>query len=755
MKNTPPIEELVEQFLEHCRNGNVPDVESFAAQYSEHQAQLLELLPVLLSMEALGKTKAVSETRRTATFPEMLGTEFRLLQEIGRGGMGVVFEALQLSLNRKVAVKLLSTPFTADERQRERFEQEAHVIAMLHHPNIVKVFSAGNSGDHCFYAMELVDGQGLDKCAFTDLREVAAIGLQAARALAYAHGCKVMHRDIKPANLLLDAARVVRVSDFGLAFVVKGEGDTIEHVDTQSGTLRYMAPERLAHGVNSFLTDQYALGATLYELVAQSPLLPERTPESLIKRICQKPVPPLTCTEPDLAAIINKSVSFDPADRYASMDDFADDLQRFLNHEPVKAHPPSVVKRFSLWAKRKPAVAVLSFAALVCAGAFAVALAVGYWRTASALTLAEQNAAVADTALARIFQHVAEQPPSKASTHLLATLMPYYQGITSQRGLPQEKIAEANAVIGTCALRAGSYSLAETSFQHLAELRSGAFPLNQLSEAMRRQGKIHEANALSQHVVKTFADSENPDDRLEAVRALKALSQRPDSAELARAFQIVQSLLRADPANPEYRFLFATILSGNPHLFRSVRISGVEPNAFVLLSELAESYPDRPEYGMALVELMRRKLHYAGSLTAKDQNELDAALKHADRLLGRWSNVPEVITAAAQLREAYATVLRKGGNLTGARRETERLLGVLEIFFHNPEAPDTAKECLLNLQFQRLELAARDGRLDEARQLATDIKEELVHYNGALSAEYSRRLTHVLSQINNNPTGEP
>ena len=302
-----------------------------------------------------------------------------------------VFEALQLSLNRKVALKLLSPLLLQDAAQRSLFEHEAHVIARLHHPNIVRIFSAACRPGCCYYAMELIEGKSLDGCEFSNPYEIARIGLQAARAIAYAHRCGILHRDIKPANLLLDEAGEVHVSDFGLAFLLQGRNEVIEKEGAQSGTLRYMSPERLVHGVNTFSSDQYAFGVTLYELVAKSPPFPGLAPEELMERICREPVPPLKCSEPDLAAIINKCVSFRPESRYRSMDELSEDLLHFLNHEPVGASSPSPARRLQLWMKRKPAVAVLSLAAALCAAAFVVALGAGYLQTASALKLAENN----------------------------------------------------------------------------------------------------------------------------------------------------------------------------------------------------------------------------------------------------------------------------------------------------------------------------------------------------------------------------
>lgn len=734
------LEDLIELFLDRCRAGSTPDAASFAAEHPEHSAELLKILPLLLEMEGLGHEKTQKISPQPSQAPNLPDSDYRLLRKIGSGGMGVVFEALQISLNRRVAVKLLSSSLLADALQRERFENEARVIAMLHHPNIVKILSAGCSPERCYYAMELIEGKGLDQCTFSDLREIAGIGLQAAKALAYAHSCGIMHRDIKPANLLLDAAGEVHVSDFGLAFVLRGDNEIVEREGSRSGTLRYMSPERLADGVNTFSSDQYSLGATLYELIAKSPLLPERSPKELMERICREPVPPLQCSEPDLAAIINKSISYHPGSRYRSMDEMAEELQHFLNREPVHAASPSPAKRLVLWTKRKPAVAALTFAAFSCAAAFVIALAEGYRRTADALEQAERNAAVADETLSQVFARIAEQPPSQKNTLLLSTLLPYYRMIAGERNLPDSKICEANAIIGECALRAGSYALAEKAFRSMMKFRTDAFPLNQLAAALKKQGKAEEAEELSRQVAARFSGSEKAEDRFEAVRALLALSNSPESKERSQAFGILEALLADHPNHPEYRFQYAQLLGGNPRLFRNKRIPGIEPNAVVLLLQLADAHPERPEYGLALVELMLRKFRYARSFRERERREAADTVTLSERLLGRWPNDPQIVSAVVQLHKRYLELLRQRGKDAEAGKETNRLLGILEILFYNPEISDAVKENLLRLQFRHLELFRRSGRTEDAALLLEKIKRELNHYHGAELPEFRKKL---------------
>ena len=355
------VEEIAAEFVERRQAGETPDVEAFLAEHPEHAEELRGIVELMEEMEKFDPDKTMQLAPEETARINLPDPDYKLVRELGVGGMGVVFEAVQVSLNRRVAVKLLNSSLLTSAGQREQFENEAKVIAMLHHPNIVKIYSAGCSEERCYYAMELVEGKSLEHRHFEDLRELARLALQAAQALAYAHRCGVLHRDIKPANMLLDAEGNLHISDFGIAFILDENRQVVETRGNRSGTLRYMAPERLANGINTFATDQYSFGATFYELATGQPLLQVDSQADLTKRICSTPIPPLVCKEPDLAAIVNKCLEFDPQRRYADMDEVAADIQRFLNREPVRAYSSSPWHRFYLWCRRRPAVAALSF----------------------------------------------------------------------------------------------------------------------------------------------------------------------------------------------------------------------------------------------------------------------------------------------------------------------------------------------------------------------------------------------------------
>lgn len=724
------FEEIVSQFLDECQKGLSPQVADYQKRYPQYSQRLAQVLPLSQELEKLHTKPEIPATQ------EQLD-DYRLLTKIGAGGMGVVYEALQVSLNRRVAVKLLSRSFVTDEEQRKQFENEALIIARLHHPNIVQVLSAKCTPQRCYYAMEMINGVGLQQYSFKNLREVARAGLQAANALAYAHSCRVLHRDIKPANLLIDKEGHVYVSDFGIAFVTAEPGKTL--VDPRSGTIRYMAPEKLLRAENTFATDQYSFGASLYELITRTPFIKGKSYGEISRRIIAGEIPQLSCEEPDLAAIVNKCTRVNPSERYVSMAAVADDLKRFLNNEPVRAAHTSWVRRFVLWRRRSPAAAFFSLLAVFCGVAFVLALLIGYINTNKALKLARKNAATADTALSKIFTYVQTQTPSSGASTLLGALMPYYQEISNQQNVPLEKRVQISLLVGQTAELSGNYTLAEQAFREVQILRSGASSLNQLAQVLEKTGKTPEAVSLRQTVVKNYLSSSVPQERYEAVRALLALPEEENSRR-QEAFDTLKQLLEQAPQNADYLYAYALLVGENPRLFSRDRISDVEPNAVVLLNRMAEKYPERAEYGLSAVELMTRKLRYMSRFQERDWENLQLTLALSDRLLGRFPNTPKVVSSVVALRNGAVRLMRREGDFALARKETERFLGMLELLFYNSQTPDNVKETLLNLQLERLELFLRDGRVDSAQELKKQIQAELQEYHGEKAATFKARL---------------
>ena len=369
------IEELTELYLEQKKSGNPESPETFAARYPEQYEELLSLLPALAAIEDMNDSTRPMGSSPTG-FPHHLG-DFCLHERIGSGGMGSVYRATQVSLNRDVALKILSPTLASDDEFRQRFANEAKIIATLHHQNIVNVYGAGYEQGWCFYVMELIDGRALTPDAFFGdaerLRKITEIAKQSADALAYAHGAHVLHRDFKLANLLMDQNGNVHLSDFGISSVLK-DNAAIQVTSTQEGTLRYMAPEIFLEGTYSFASDQYGFGVSIYELITGQPCYVELTSGKLVREICDQRFPELTKSYSDLAIVINKCTSFHVADLYFSMSEVRDDLVRILNHEPIRAQKTPFLRKALLWMRRRPAVAALLIASSLLLIAFLTAI---------------------------------------------------------------------------------------------------------------------------------------------------------------------------------------------------------------------------------------------------------------------------------------------------------------------------------------------------------------------------------------------
>jgi WD40 repeat protein len=500
--------ELAQEFLQRYRNGERPGIQEFVNRHPELAGEIREAFPAMAITENItipddaltgdetgdygsltsDETGDYGEPSLKAPMAEQLG-DFRIIREIGRGGMGVVYAAEQVSLGRRVALKVLSSQLSLDPQQRRRFEREARAAAKLHHTNIVPVFGVGEHEGSSYYVMQYIQGLGLDKvieelrrmppgsktslCApaaaqcgasrvdvkaadmahsllagrlnpagdvedppsgqvpaplaqhpsagdafspsdVTDgdlspashekrphpsaggshssvvlpgessddrssrgragayWQSVAQIGVQVADALEYAHNQGILHRDIKPSNLLLDGRGTVWVTDLGLA---KAEDqENLTHTGDILGTLRYMPPEAF-EGKFDARGDVYALGLTLFELLALRPAFDDKDRNRLVKRVMHESpdrLEQLNREIPrDLATIVHKAIAREPVQRYPNAQALRNDLGRFIEGRPILARRISATERTWRWCCRNPVIAGMLVAMVVSlAGVF-------------------------------------------------------------------------------------------------------------------------------------------------------------------------------------------------------------------------------------------------------------------------------------------------------------------------------------------------------------------------------------------------
>ena len=398
MEDDPRLVRAAQEYLAALEAGRRPGRAEFVARFPGLGEQLAPYLDALDMVHGAGPLPGRAPTTEPPV--EALG-DFHIVREIGRGGMGVVYEAVQLSLSRRVALKVLPFAAALDARQLQRFKNEAQAAAQLHHTNIVPVHAVGCERGTHFYAMQLIEGQNLadliqqlraaekqttagvdpaqpptrsyvprpeESPAATTITGPAAelstqhstrsarfyqtaarLAAQAADALEHAHQFDVIHRDIKPANLIVDERGNVWVTDFGLAQFHTSQGLT--RTGDLMGTLRDMSPEQAAgrHALLDPRTDIYSLGATLYELLTLRPMFDGADAQRLLHQILHdepRPLRSLDRSVPlELQTIVLKAVGKNPADRYATAREFANDLRRFLDAQPILARPPSLAQR--------------------------------------------------------------------------------------------------------------------------------------------------------------------------------------------------------------------------------------------------------------------------------------------------------------------------------------------------------------------------------------------------------------------------
>lgn len=340
------------------------------------------------------------------SIPTRIG-DYELIEPLGQGGMGVVYKARQISLNRLVALKMIRSGELASRDELRRFRAEAEAAAKLEHPGIVPVYEVGEDQGRVYFSMGLVEGGGLDQLIAAQslsMDQSARIVEQAARAVGYAHSRGVVHRDLKPANILLERGGTPRITDFGLAKIMQGDHD-LTTTGQVLGTPSYMPPEQARGevGLISPLSDVYSLGAVLYRLISgRVPFQAATLVETLNEVIHAEPLPPSQLVRgisADLNTICLKCLEKSPSRRYASAEALADELARFLRHEPILARPVSAAERTWRWCRRKPLVAAMATTAVAALLLGTIVSSIFAYSAYASATEAQKSASFANSKL--------------------------------------------------------------------------------------------------------------------------------------------------------------------------------------------------------------------------------------------------------------------------------------------------------------------------------------------------------------------
>jgi serine/threonine-protein kinase len=773
------LDEVLARYLRAADRDRAPPPQSLVALYPEWASELRAFFADQEQVEALTAPvrAAVLDRHFARSSPpdrtgERLGP-YRLDEEIGRGGMGVVYRAWDTQLNRPVAVKTIRTPSRATPEALARFRSEAVAVARLQHPNIVQVFETGEHAGQPYAVLEYVPGGSLAQLLTgRSVRPAAAAALveTLARAVHYAHQRGVIHRDLKPANILLavDSRQstvdsedekpgrsselptahcplpTVKIADFGLAKVLDDGGEALTETGAVLGTPTYMAPEQ-AHGRGAEVgpaADVYALGVLLYELITGRPPFCGVTKLDTLRQVTNDPPTPprrLAADCPrDLETVCLRCLEKEPARRYASAEVLADELRRFLDGKPILARPPGPLGRAWRWCRRQPWLATLIVALSVC-----TALLGGQWWRA------ERNAAEARA------HAVAADQATREANRLLA------------EAVEQQRRAEVRFRTAHGAVRDLAVWLSEKALNNVPPLV--------------RKDLLDRAIKHYEEFVREKADDpvlrfELADLCFRAAQVTSAIGSKAEAlARYRRAADLYAELLRDDPTNQRY-------LTEQAHIFNNCGILhdelGNRPEALAAFHGGLEAYhrlheanpedrayqfwlagahnnlgateADAGDYEPAL-EHFRQARAIREELARADPRSLDYQLKLADtdgnlgmalRRLGRREESRRAYEQARQRREELAQqhpnntdVQLKLANsyrmLSDEQRDDGRADEAITALRKGQAAAEAAVRAAPSLIRAQAELAACLFNLGEVCRASGRADEALEHLQGA------------------------
>jgi eukaryotic-like serine/threonine-protein kinase len=769
----PILVQLIDELADRLQAGEPVDWDSVALEHPDRVEQVRKMLPAIAAIAELGSVtgRGLSRSFSREFGPDSVIGElgdYRILREVGRGGMGVVYEAVQISLGRRVALKVLPFAPALDARQLQRFQNEARAAAHLNHVNIVPVYAVGCERGVHYYAMQFIEGQSLS-VLIEDLRRiegrageraagqsedafdlaselasgrfaparniappgeqptrlhesepsspagalpgsstqtplatatgrstrssayfrtVARMGIEAAEALEHAHHQGVIHRDVKPSNLLVDVRGNLWVTDFGLARFQNEAGLTM--TGDLLGTLRYMSPEQALgkSGMADYRTDIYSLGATLYELLTLRPATPGLDRQEILRTIADNDPPSarkLNASIPlDLETILLKAMAKEPAGRYTTAQELADDLERYLKDEPIRARRSTFGQRLGRWARRHQPL-------VWSAGVSAVLL----------LLTAITALAVSNVLIRR--EEIAKERALEAARASESTAQ------------SQERVARQN-LLKAC-------EAADLLLTRVAEERL----LNRPQMESVRRALLEDAARFYEELVKQ--EGNNRDVRHGAAKAYARLAYlqfqlRETSQALETNKQSITLLeqLRADePGNRSCRFDLATAYwqlgSLSLNQGRPVEAERAFGEAIALCTRLVAEDPGESAYQLRLATAQcdLGSAFLANFRLGEAETACSQALAWAQRAQSRSGPASQRSIVLARCHYQLGVILGMAGQYSQAEQNERKALEIARMLVAEPDPQTDFIQTLADVLVALADTLQSEGRLTESR----------------------------------------
>ena len=618
--------------------------------------------------------------------------DYELLSVLGQGGMGVVYKARQISLNRPVALKMIRNSEFASEDQIQRFQNEAEAVALFDHPGIVPIYEVGLHGDQRYFSMKLIDGEGLDKRLKSGplkARVAAELVAEVAEAIHHAHQRGLLHRDLKPANILIDAEGHPHVTDFGLSKRMEQESSLTMSGEIM-GTPSYMAPEQ-ALGRNSQVTtasDVYGLGGILYAAITgRDPFQGDSLIETLHKVRASAPDKPTTINKKiprDLEVICLKCLEKDQKRRYASAQEVADDLHRWLNGEPIVARPVNAVARSWMWCKRRPALAALggALAAAILGGMIGIA-----WQWHQAVF--QRNAAV----VARDDAQKNAQLASTQATLALNTIQDLVTEVQTKLTLPDLYDVKMELLKTAQTRMEGVAAVYDKSSSKEATVLAIDMALANIYKQLGQSEKAAVLAGRSLEIAKArvIIKENNDPSRMNLARIYQfrgllheefGRDMKAALSENQEALRIWQDIYNHPNAFPlDKKFVRINMAEATTFVAADYyRIGDIESardgfrKAYDLQQELVRSFPDDPglKQSLSYTTLALAEVSFRSGNPAQAEDYFRQTLQAREKMFAEKPKDQEAISELADVNSQIGEFNLRTGNLAEARKRFER-----------------------------------------------------------------------------------